>query len=64
MNFISNNMSARYQTVGKAEFVVISRFCGYETIMQKLTRLMEDELTGVPETQKSSFQNEEKTLDI
>lgn len=55
ITYITCNISAHTQKVGRAEFVVISRFCGYETIMQKLTRLMEEELA--PQDQVDEAQN-------
>jgi|GEM_PF-2701306 len=61
--YIPSRLSTRAHTIGKTEFIVMSSFCGYETIMQKLTRLMEDELDESPEIEKPPVPSE-KTLDI
>jgi len=61
MNYlIPSQMSARSQTIGKTEFVVISTFCGEESIIKKLEHLMQSDLNKVLATEKNLI----KKLDI
>jgi hypothetical protein len=42
MNYlVPSQMSARRQTIGRTEYIVISTFCGEETIIKKLEHLMQ-----------------------
>jgi len=62
---VPTHTSARRQTIGKVEFIVVSSFCGYETILQKLTRLMEDELDELPNLDdEKTLKIPEKTMDM
>lgn len=60
MNYlVPSQMSARRQTIGRTEYIVISSFCGEENIIKRLEHLMQSELIE----EEATKNNLPKTLD-
>lgn len=54
MNYlVPSQMSARRQTIGRTEYIVISSFCGEETIIKKLEHLMRSDLMETDATENN-----------